>query len=143
MSESSESWPHIPMPGLLTDAAPAFSNRDPETSGDAGPIYDRPEGDAVNASGHDPVAEYARQLWRTLSEAVKYLRDDIARATSEPDTAGPTPLLGTDDQWGAWAAVYARALSVLAGPAGDEGYGEQEARLEYQNNYLFRTDTDH
>jgi hypothetical protein len=36
--------------------------------------------------------------------------------------------------------VVAAALSTLAGPAGDEGYGEQEARLEYQNNYMYRKD---
>lgn len=138
MDESTMTWPGIPMPSLLTDDAPAFSNHDPQTSGDAGPIYSDAERDAAKADVNEPIAEYTRQLWLTLNDSVRYMRDDLARGGSIPLSAERVPLLTTDDQWQTWMAVCASALSTLAGPAGDEGYGEQEARLEYQNNFLYR-----
>ena len=139
MDDSTTAWPGIPMPSILTDDAPAFSNHDPQTSGDAGPIYSNAERDAAKADVDEPIADYARQLWRALNDAVRYLRNDVARGGSGPLLAEQVPLPTTENQWQAWIRVCASALSTLAGPAGDQGYGEQEARLEYQNNYLYRS----
>ena len=140
MDDSIAAWPGIPMPSLLSDEAPAFSNHDPQTSGDAGPIYNDAERDAAKAAVDEPIAEYARQLWQTLNDAVRYLRNEVARGGSGPLLAGRASLLRSENQWQTWTSVCAASLSTLAGPAGDQGYGEQEARLEYQNNYLYRSD---
>jgi hypothetical protein len=140
MTEDHNVWPGIPMPTILHDDAPSFSNRDPETSGDAGPIFGEAERGAAGPDVDEPISDYARQLWRTLNAVVRYLRDDVARGGAGPVLANKVPLLRTEAPWRAWMAVVAAALSTLAGPAGDEGYGEQEARLEYQNNYMYRKD---
>jgi hypothetical protein len=139
MDESTRVWPGIPMPSLLSDAAPAFRNHDPQTSGEAGPIYSEAERAAAKADVDEPIADYARQLWHTLKATVRYLRDDVARGGSGPLLAERASMLKTDEQWQAWATICGSALSMLAGPAGDQGYGEQEARLEYQNNFVYRS----
>lgn len=138
MDESTRVWPGIPMPSLLSDAAPAFRNHDPQTSGEAGPIYSEAERAAAKADVDEPIADYARQLWHTLKATVRYLRDDVARGGSGPLLAERASMLKTDEQWQAWATICGSALSMLAGSAGDQGYGEQEARLEYQNNFVYR-----
>jgi hypothetical protein len=136
MSEPYEPWTGIPMPGLLTDPERAtLRNRDPERSGDAGPVYDDSD-DGEDAS--DDVAAYARQLWVALDEGARYLLEQLARGGGGPLLAEHRPLLSTEEQWQQWCTVYADVLSVLAGPHGDQGYGEQEARLEYQNGHLYR-----
>ena len=122
------------MPGLLTDREPTYyGNRDPERSGDAGPVYDV-EPEPVN----EALQAYAQQLWRTLDEVAHYLLDEVARGGSGPVLAERGSLLLTEDQWQGWSSAYAGTLGVLAGPAGDHGYGAQEAQLEYQNGYLYR-----
>jgi hypothetical protein len=140
MTKEPYAWPGIPMPTLLRDDSPSFSNRDPETSGDAGPIYSDAERDAARPDVDEPISDYARQLWRTLNTVVQYLREDVARGGAGPVQTDQTPLLTTDDQWQAWMKICAAALHTLAGPAGDQGYGEQEARLEYQNYFVYRDD---
>jgi hypothetical protein len=140
MIEEHSAWPGIPMPTILHDDAPWFSNRDPETSGDDGPVFGESERDAAKPDVDEPISDYARQLWRTLNAVVQYLRDDVARGGAGPLLANKVPLLKTEEQWQAWMVVVAPALSTLAGPAGDEGYGEQEVRLEYQNDYVYRKD---
>jgi hypothetical protein len=117
----------IPMPGLIADDVSSASDRDPATSHEHAPIGDRPTRDPSNAEVDDPVTVYARQLWTQLDLAATYLRDHIARG----DESGSA--LATDAQWDEWRETYARLLSILAGPAGDGGYGRQEATLEYQN----------
>jgi hypothetical protein len=113
----------IPMPLLISDARPAASDADPATSHEHGPITDRPVRDPSDAGIDDPVTVYARQLWAELDAIGHYLREAIARGS----------LLTTDDAWTQWQERYAAVLSVLAGPAGDQGYGQQEAQLERQN----------
>jgi hypothetical protein len=127
----------IPMPGLLNDEHAANSDHDPATSHEHGPISDRPVRDPSQALIDDPVTVYARQLWTVVDRLARYLRDDVARASGSQLRSG-TSLLATDEQWERWREHYATALSVLAGPAGDQGYGRQEATLEYQNSSVSR-----
>jgi hypothetical protein len=126
----------IPMPTVLTNSRPAFSNHDPQTSGDAGPTYSDAELAAAKPDIDSSITEYARELWRALDEVGQYLREELAHGGSGPVRANRRSVLTTDEQWREWCDVYAGVLSVLAGPAGDEGYGEQEARLEYQNRKI-------
>ncbi len=123
----------IPMPTLIGDRRSAASDADPATSHEHGPIEDRPTNDPSNIGIDDPIAVYARQLWTELNAVRRYLREDVAHGGSGPVLADRQPLLTSDEEWAAWRTRYASVLSVLAGPAGDEGYGEQEAQLEYQN----------
>jgi hypothetical protein len=130
---STDTAPAIPMPGLISDHAGTASDRDPATSHEHGPIEDRPVRDPSDVTHDEPVTAYARQLWLELDRVAGYLREQVARGGSAPVVAGPEPLLRTEDQWQQWRETYAGVLSVLAGPAGDQGYGRQEAQLEYQN----------
>jgi hypothetical protein len=123
----------IPMPGLLTDRSGAASDRDPATSHEHAPIDDRPARDPSDATLDEPVTRYARQLWTELDRLTRYLREEVGGGGDGPLLANATPLLTTDDQWTKWRELYGEALSVLAGPAGDGGYGEQEAQLVYQH----------
>lgn len=59
--------------------------------------------------------------------------EQVARGGNGSGRADIRPLLTTEEHWQQWRTVYSGVLSVLAGPHGDEGFGEQEARLEYQN----------
>jgi hypothetical protein len=86
----------------------------------------------------DPVTVYARQLWTVLERVARYLREDVAHGSGNWPQRDGQPLLATDEQWQRWRVHYAAALSVLAGPAGDQGYGKQEATLEYQNGSASR-----
>jgi len=134
MSASKESWTRIPMPELLTE--PKFGdrgNRDPQRSGE-----DEPVSAAVSNAADGELAVYAQQLWAALDDSARYLREQVARGGSGPLLANKGPLLSTDEQWQRWCATYAGVLGVLAGPAGDQGYGRQEAQLEYQNGFLYR-----
>jgi hypothetical protein len=121
------SKPPMPaMPALISDANGSASDRDPATSHEHAPIDDRPVRDPSGVDADEPVTVYARRLWTELEQVADYLRDQIARG-------GNGPLLNTDDQWQRWREVYGGVLSVLAGPHGDEGYGQQEAQVEFQN----------
>ena len=122
------------MPGLLNDPTPTASDHDPATSHEHGPIEDRPERDPAGRALDDPVTEYARLLWTALDNVAGYLRDEIARGPSGPVLDDRPPALTTEEQWKQWRQCYASVLGVLAGPRGDQGYGDQEAQLEYQNN---------
>ena len=126
------------MPGLLADKNAPFSDSDPATSHEHGPTPGRGERDPSDAAIDDPVTRYGRQLWTELDKVARYLREEVARGGSGPLPAEIKPLLATEDQWQRWREVYARVLSILAGPAGDQGYGHQEALLEYQNSYAHR-----
>jgi hypothetical protein len=123
----------IPMPTLIGERRPAASDHDPATSHEHGPIEGRPTNDPSNIDINDPVAVYARQLWTELDAVRRYLVEDVAHGGAGPLLARRQPLLTNEDEWAAWRVQYASVLGVLAGPAGDEGYGEQEAQLEYQN----------
>jgi hypothetical protein len=112
----------FPMPGLLIDGGGAASDHDPATSHEHAPIEDRPVRDPSYAAVDDPVTEYGRQLWTELYEVAHYLRESTAS-------------LRTEAEWAEWRVLYARVLSVLAGPAGDQGFGEQEAQVAFQNGY--------
>jgi hypothetical protein len=123
----------IPMPGLLTDRVGAASDRDPATSHERAPIDDRPARDPSDTTVGEPVTAYARLLWTELDRLARYLREEVGGGGDGPLLAHATPLLTTEDQWTKWRELYGGALSVLAGPAGDGGYGEQEAQLVYQH----------
>ena len=134
MSEPNEPWAMIPMPGLLADPEPAYlASRDPQRSGeDTGPVDEPRKGDEDYE-----VRVYAQQLWTALDGMARYLLEQVARGGSGPVLAGHRSLLSSDEQWQQWRLIYAGVLSVLAGPHGDQGYGEQAARLEYQNGYRY------
>ena len=112
----------FPMPGLLIDGGGAASDHDPATSHEHVPIDDRPVRDPSNAGLDDPVTAYGRQLWIELNDVARYLHDSTGQLRTEQD-------------WTEWKVRYARVLSVLAGPAGDQGFGEQEAQVAFQNGY--------
>jgi hypothetical protein len=123
----------IPMPGLLSDDMGSAADRDPATSHEHAPIEDRPERDPSGVGVDEPVTQYARQLWTELDGVARYLQEQVAHGGGGPVVADSSSLLTTDEQWQAWQAIYAKVLSVLAGPKGDQGYGSQQAQLEYQN----------
>ncbi len=124
------------MPSLIASQIPARSQRDPEAGNEWAPIDDAPAALSEQAP-ESAIAAYARQLWQEVDRLAAYLRDEIARGGSGPVLADSGPLLATDEDWQKWQQMYAGALSILAGPAGDQGYGEEAARLEYQNGFLY------
>jgi hypothetical protein len=124
----------VPMPSILATQIPARSLRDPESGNESGPIDD-PPAVVSEQPATDPVAAYARLLWATLDQVADYLLTQVARGGGGPILGQAAPLLRSDDEWQKWRAAYAATLSVLAGPAGDQGYAEQQARLEYQNGF--------
>jgi hypothetical protein len=124
---------HIPMPSLLTDPNGSSSDRDPATSHEHAPIEGRPARDPSDVELEEPLARYARLLWAELDRVSHYLREQVAGGGDGPLLANATPLLVTEEQWTKWREVYGGALSVLAGPAGDNGYGAEEAQLAYQH----------
>lgn len=128
----SETWNSIPMPGLLNDEHAASSDRDPATSHEHAPISDRPVRDPSHVLVDDPVTVYARQLWTVVDRLARYVRDDVAHGIGRPLLPDAPPVRSSDEQWRQWREHYAAALSILAGPAGDQGYGRQEATLEYE-----------
>lgn len=73
------------------------------------------------------ATEYGRQLWHRLDEIRTYLLESAP--TTGRSAARPT---GPDDDagWLAWQRAYADVTTVLAGPRGDSGFGEQEAVRE-------------
>ncbi len=81
----------------------------------------------------DRSADYGLTLWKQLEVVATYLREDIAHARVSDERA---TLLQTEQQRRRWQQVYSEVLSALAGPGGDSGYGEQQARLEMQNHAL-------
>jgi hypothetical protein len=126
------------MPSLIASQVPARSQRDPEAGNEWAPIDDAPAALSERPSDSE-LAAYARQLWQELDRLAHYLRDEIARGGSGPVLADSNPRLATDADWQQWQQMYAGALSTLAGPAGDQGYGEQEARKEYQKGFLYHS----
>ncbi len=140
MTSAADSLTSIPMPGLIGDARGAASDRDPATSHEHAPIEDRPERDPSDVGTEEPVTAYARQLWLELDRVAHYLHNEVARGGSNgPLVTEPKPLLSSDEQWNRWREVYADVLSALAGPAGDQGYGEQEARRAAQDGRAAHT----
>ncbi len=123
MTHPPSAWTGIPRPSVISDLVPSRSRRDPESGNESGPIEDAPDAVSEQTPGEE-VSAYARQLWRLLDSAARYLREDVA------------PELRGEDAWAAWRERYGAILSVMAGPAGDEGYGFQEARLAHQNARL-------
>ncbi len=129
MTSAADSLTSIPMPGVLGDEHGAASDRDPATSHEHAPIEDRPERDPSDVGTDEPVTAYARQLWLELDRVAHYLHTEVARGGSNgPLVTQAKPLLSTEDQWDRWREVYGDVLSTLAGPAGDQGFGDQEAR---------------
>jgi hypothetical protein len=123
-----DTWVDIPMPRLLTEGVDTPTDRDPSTSSEGKPGAGPP-------AESERVAAYARQLWSELESVSRYLREQVASGGSGPVLADSTPLLTNDEQWLHWRQAYAQALSTLAGPAGDEGYGAEQAQLLYQNSH--------
>ncbi len=139
-TSASKTLTSIPVPGLLADGRGSASDRDPATSHEHAPIEDRPVRDPSDVERDEPVTAYARHLWHELDRVAHYLETQIARGGSNgPLVTQPTPLLSTEEQWAEWREVYASVLSALAGPAGDEGYGAQEAQLVYQHGRAAQT----
>lgn len=85
---------------------------------------------------------YARMLWADLDAMRRYLLQSLP---PDPRLPGPVALgaspTGPDDEqgWARWCAAYAEVTSVLAGPRGDSGFGESEARREAQTRRLAPT----
>lgn len=85
------------------------------------------------ASALHDSCEYAQRLWHQLDDVRGYLRRCLPDDPSRPDAhrfrTAPT---GPDDEqgWQDWMSTYAEVTSALAGPRGDSGYGEEEARNE-------------
>jgi hypothetical protein len=109
--------PVFPLPALLTDGVGTPSDRDPKATSEGGPQHNRGTEDSADAG---IITAYAQQLWGELSRVAQYLHD-------------LTPQVSTDEQWAQWRTTYADVLSVMAGPAGDQGFGAQEATRAFQN----------
>jgi hypothetical protein len=75
---------------------------------------------------------YGRQLWEQLQATREYLLASLPPDPRREPTAarrGAKPEGPADESgWVAWMAAYADVTSALAGPAGDSGHGEGEAR---------------
>ena len=125
------------MPSVLSGSDQRdVGNRDPDRSGDAGPIYGGAAEQRVAEA--ERVVGYARELWSAVDQAARYLAEEVAHRSTSSGSVGQQPLLATEGQWSAWREVYGGLLNVLSGPLGDQGYGRQEAQLEYQNGWLYR-----
>jgi hypothetical protein len=83
----------------------------------------------LNAALHDSCA-YADQLWERLDGVRRYLVDSLPEPRLNPHAVGGASPTGPDDEhgWQAWADAYAGITAVLAGPHGDSGFAEDEAR---------------
>jgi hypothetical protein len=85
------------------------------------------------ASALEDSCRYAQQLWHQLDEVrhylVRALPDDPQRPDARRHATAPT---GPDDDagWDDWMGTYAAVTSVLCGPHGDSGFGDDEARRE-------------
>lgn len=76
---------------------------------------------------------YAQDLWHQLDEVRGYLVRCLPDDPQQPDAhRAATAPTGPDDEdgWRDWMSVYAGVTSVLAGPHGDSGFGDDEARAE-------------
>lgn len=73
---------------------------------------------------------YAEQLWERLAGLREYLVESLPQPRLNPQAVGGASPTGPDDQqgWRAWADAYAATTSILAGPHGDSGFAEDEAR---------------
>ena len=86
------------------------------------------------------IRNYAQRLWHELDAVRHYLVEtapEDPRTAAGPVRTGATPT-GPDDEagWARWATAYASVTALLAGPEGDSGYGEQEARREQRDRRL-------
>jgi hypothetical protein len=91
----------------------------------------------------DETCEYAQQLWEELDAVRHYLIDAAPqdpRISDGPVRSCATPSGPDDDEgWTKWSSAYARVTTLLAGPNGDSGYGEQEAAREQRDRRLAAT----
>ncbi len=78
--------------------------------------------------------DYAQQLWHRLDQVRAYLIESSPPSSVQPGTAdrrGAHPTGPDDDEgWQAWIDAYAAVTSVLTGPRGDSGYGQDQGRDE-------------
>ena len=85
-------------------------------------------------SSLERTSAYGRQLWHTLDAVRAYLESSAPR----PDPLDrPLPAIadsGDDHACSDWQEAYAAVTSVLAGPRGDDGHGDQEAQRIVQAN---------
>lgn len=85
-----------------------------------------PERDDMTVDDHRSRTDAAlRELARTC-EYGEALREQLQRVREF--LAGAVPSSPHDDAaWNAWRAIYGSVVSAMAGPAGDNGFGYQEA----------------
>ncbi len=74
--------------------------------------------------------QYGQRLWHELDAVRAYLLDSLPPAG--PSTPDSRVAPRDEESWSRWMTAYASVTSLLAGPEGDSGYGEQEARHEMQ-----------
>ncbi len=86
------------------------------------------------------VCDYALQLWNELDATRHYLAESAPqnpRTVEGPPRTAARPT-GPDDEdgWQRWAARYGSISTLLAGPNGDSGYGQEEAVRELRDRRL-------
>lgn len=86
------------------------------------------------------VCDYALQLWNELDATRHYLAESAPqnpRTVEGPPRTAARPT-GPDDEdgWQRWAARYGGISTLLAGPNGDSGYGQEEAVREVRDRRL-------
>jgi hypothetical protein len=89
--------------------------------------------------------EYAKQVWHQLDDTRAYLRRCLPDDPSKPGARRfrTAPVDANDEQgWQDWMRTYADVTSVLAGPRGDSGFGEEEARAEARSRRVHLPMTD-
>ena len=120
------------MPSVLDPHRPVTDRRDSMTS------RFEDERDGLRAA-LDATCAYGRQLWNELEAVRAYLLSSAPGDPNQPGDrrVGATPS-GPDDEvgWQNWSAVLASLTQVLAGPAGDSGFGEHEAAREQRDRRM-------
>lgn len=95
--------------------------------------------DDANQQAHDldkalrQAADYGRYLWRQIDAVRHYLLEVAPDPDADDDVhRWFTAPRGPDDDhgWDRWKTAYEAITSVLAGPAGDSGFGRHEAAQE-------------
>lgn len=116
------------------DQIPVPDKIDPDriVINDRGDFTDRDRADFVphlRRALHESC-ECGQRLWPELDAGRAYLLESLPPAESARSQSPTMPR--DDDGWTKWMTAYASVTSVLAGPHGDSGHGEQEARHEMQ-----------
>lgn len=83
----------------------------------------------------DKATAYAAALFAELVAVRDYLLYDIARDGGPPSNENSTDAaskLRTDADWDTWRRRYTAVASLIAGPAGDEGFAAGTAQAEHR-----------